>query len=375
MSKKVIILGSSGSIGQNAVQVCQHLGYTVVGLAVGSDTETLKKQIELVSPEYVAVHDEEAALKLQKEVSCTVLVGEEGVCELAQLSADIVVAAIVGTKGIRPVFAALEQGTDVALANKEALVSAGALMMQKAKMKNARIIPIDSEHSALLQCQVGEQKNHIHSLTLTASGGPFLHSSQKQLEQATIDDALNHPTWRMGVKNTIDSSTLMNKGLEVIEAHHLFDLPLEQINVVVHPQSLIHSFVTFVDGSSKAQISPNDMRIPIQYALTFPDRAPGLIQPLNFSQLSTLEFYPPDMDRFPCLQLALHSINEGGSMPCFMNAVNEVLVGQFVQRKIGWIDIGRKLEKLMQGHNSTPLEDIEHVLSIDTDARTRAAEE
>lgn len=373
MSKKVVILGSSGSIGRNAVQVCMHLGYTIVGLAVHSDIETLQKQCALVSPEYVAVYDADAAERLQ--VSCPVLSGEEGICELARLDADIVVGAIVGTKGIRPIFAALEKGTDVALANKEALVSAGTLMMEKARETGARVLPIDSEHSALFQCLVGEDPNHVHSLTLTASGGPFLHSTSSELERITVDDALNHPTWRMGVKNTIDSSTLMNKGLEVIEAHHLFGVPLEQITVVVHPQSLIHSFVSYIDGSSKAQISPNDMRIPIQYALTYPERKPGLVPPLDFHTLSKLEFYPPDMEKFPCLQLALDSISSGGSMPCFMNAANEILVAQFVERKIGWIDIGKKLERLMESHNTQPLEGIDHVLSIDAEARLRALEE
>ncbi len=375
MSKRVIILGSTGSIGKNAAHVCAHLGYNVVGLAVHSNTTALKEQIAACRPEKVAVFDQKAGKALAQEVDCPVLLGEEGVVELAEQKADIVVAAIVGTRGIRPTFAALSQGTTVALANKEALVSAGQILAEKARERNSTLLPIDSEHSALFQCLVGEKKEAIHSLTLTASGGPFYKVPESEIHSITLEDALKHPTWTMGVKNTVDSSTLMNKGLEVIEAHHLFEIPLEKINVVIHPQSLIHSFVNFVDGSSKAQISANDMKIPIQYALTYPERNIGTVKPLDFTQMGTLEFYPPRYDAFPCLRLALESVHVGGTMPCFMNAANESLVAQFAARKIGWADIGKKLERLMTRYSAEPIEDIEHVLSVDAEAKRRAQEE
>lgn len=287
-------------------------------------------------------------------------------------SVAFVVSAIVGSKGILPTLSAIEAGKSVGLANKEVLIAAGELIMRRVKEKGVALIPIDSEHNAIFQCLNGEKMRGVRRIILTASGGPFHKHSEKELERVKLSCALNHPTWKMGKKITIDSSTLMNKGLEVIEAYHLFGVALEQIEVIIHPQSLIHSFVEFIDGSLISQMAEHEMIIPIQYALTHPNRKKGMVPPFDFLKYSKLEFYHPDYSRFPCLKLAYEAAKNGGSMPCYMNAVNEVLVDRFLKGAISWIEIGKKLETLMSRHKASLIDDLETVFAVDREAREEA---
>lgn len=367
--KKVAIIGSTGSIGRNTLKIINHLKdqFKVVGLAAGKNDQLLQQQVEEFNPDLVALYDEE------KATSRGWLSGMEGVCEVAQASgADIVVSAMTGTLGLAPTMAAISAGIDIGLANKEALVSGGALVMEAAKKNNCRILPIDSEHSAIFQCLNGEDEKAISRIILTSSGGPFREKSREELQHATIEQALEHPTWNMGSKITIDSSTLMNKGLEVIEAHWLFGVPLEKIDVVIHPQSIIHSMVEFHDGSIMAQMGIPTMITPIQYALTYPDRQPGILEPFNFAKHQSLEFMIPDRQVFKCLDLAYQAISEGGSMPCFMNAANEILVHRSLAKEILWIEISQKLEKLMQSHRVQEVSSFEEIFEVDILARKEA---
>jgi 1-deoxy-D-xylulose-5-phosphate reductoisomerase len=269
--------------------------------------------------------------------------------------------------------AAIEAGKDIALANKESLVSGGALVMNAVKDRGVSLLPIDSEHSAIFQCLNGESKARVSRLILTSSGGPFRNFSLEQLQAATVDQALCHPTWNMGAKVTIDSSTLMNKGLEVVEAHWLFDMPLEKIDVVIHPQSIIHSMVEFVDGAIMAQMGEPTMIVPIQYAITYPDRPPGLIKPFDFVKNHTLQFFTPDTDRFRCLRLAYESIRHGKSLPCYMNAANEVLVNRCLEKQIAWYEIPTKLEELMVRHSLQNVSSLDDILAVDHEARHEAS--
>jgi len=347
---------------------------SVTALSAHSNIDLLEKQARLFKPELVAVFDHAKALELQKRLpKIPVLAGEEGVkAAAAHPHVDYVVSAIVGSQGIAPTLSAIQAGKTVGLANKEVLISAGELIMSEVRKAGVNLLPIDSEHSALFQCLKGEEKETVRRLILTASGGPFFRHSASELGDITPKCALNHPTWKMGNKVTIDSSTLMNKGLEVIEAHHLFDISIDQIDVVIHPQSLVHSFVEFVDGSLLAQVGEHDMKIPIQYALTYPGRKKGIAPCFDFTKYSKMEFYTPDQDRFRCLALAYEAIKTGGSLPCFMNAVNEVLVERFLKGSITWLDIGQKLEKLMEKHDVQPVADLEALLAIDQEARELA---
>jgi 1-deoxy-D-xylulose-5-phosphate reductoisomerase len=378
MKKKIAIIGSTGSIGNSTIEVVRNLGaenVQIVALAAGSNIDLLEKQAKEFHPELIAVFDEQKAKELKKRLPNTKIVpGIEGVIAAATLSsANLVISAMVGTLGLIPTIEAIKSGKDVALANKEALVSGGALVMSLAKANGVNILPVDSEHSAIFQCLKGEHSQSIRRIILTSSGGPFRSHTSDQLAAVTVDDALNHPTWTMGPKVTIDSSTLMNKGLEVIEAHWLFDTPIEQIDVVIHPQSIIHSMVEYVDGSMLAQMSQPTMLVPIQYAITHPNRSPGLIQPFDFTKHATLQFYQPDTEKFRCLQLAFDSVAEGHSMPCYMNAANEVLVDRFLNQQISWVDISRKLDTLMSHHNKQPIKELGDVLAIDSLARNEAA--
>jgi len=372
--KKISILGSTGSIGKNTLAVSEHLEIEVVGLSAHSNIDLLEQQALKWRPKCIAVFDQQKACELQKRLpEMTVLAGMEGLIAVATIAeADFVVSSIVGARGILPTLKAIEAGKTIGLANKEVLIAAGELMMKAAKKQAVDILPIDSEHSAIFQCLQGECLTGVRRLVLTASGGPFRTHSSEELERITPSSALNHPTWKMGKKVTIDSSTLMNKGLEVIEAKFLFDIPVEKIDVVVHPQSIIHSLVEFIDGSLLSQMGEHDMKIPIQYALTYPKRKKGIVPCFDFEKYSKLEFFSPDLEKFPCLGLAYEAAKEGGTLPCFMNAANEVLVDQFLEGKISWIEIGKKLETLMGSHRALPQESFETLLEVDKEARAMA---
>lgn len=374
--KQITILGSTGSIGQNSLEVIRHLGegYRVVALAVHSQIDRLEQQIHAFNPEVVAVYDEKKALELQARVPhVPVLAGMDGLLAVASHSnTNFVISAMSGTIGLAPTLAAINAGKTIGLANKEALVTGGALVKECANRMNVSLLPIDSEHCAIFQCLQGEKKHDVRRLILTASGGPFRSYTPDQLNNVTVAQALNHPTWKMGPKITIDSSTLMNKGLEVIEAHWLFDIPIEQIEVVIHPQSLVHSMVEFNDLSTIAQISEPSMVLPIQYCLTHPDRHPGLLKPLDLTKARTLEFFPPDITKFRCLALAFEAIRQGGSLPAYMNAANEILVERFLKGEFSWPEIGSKLESLMEKHPIIPIPTHETITAIDSLARQQA---
>ncbi|MES2121781.1 MAG: 1-deoxy-D-xylulose-5-phosphate reductoisomerase [Chlamydiota bacterium] len=379
MGKKISILGSTGSIGENTLNVVRHLGgeLQVVAIAAKSNIDALEKQAREFSPEIIAVYDKEKALVLQKRLPhCKDVGGLEGLIEAACVSsADVVVSAMSGSLGIAPTLEAVESGKTIALANKEVLVIAGEWVMQRARERGVQIIPIDSEHSALFQCMDNHPKEDVRRMILTASGGPFLRLPQENLESVTLEQALAHPNWSMGPKVTIDCSTLMNKGLEVIEAHHLFGIPVEKIEVVIHPQSVIHSMVEWVDGSIMAQMSAPNMIIPIQYALTYPERRQGILPPFDFRKFSKLEFAEANLQQFVCLDLAFQAIRWGGNAPCYLNAANEVLVDRFVQGQIRWVDIPRKLEKLFSAFSPEKYLNLDNIRATDAMAREHALKE
>lgn len=376
MVKRIAILGSTGSIGVNTLNVARHLGdqISVEALAAHSNIELLEQQAREFRPSLIAVYDPvKAQLLRQKLPSFEILSGMAGLKAVAaQSNAKFVVSAIAGTLGLEPTLAAIDAGNHIGLANKEALVSGGSLVMQRAKANNIHILPIDSEHSAIFQCLENENTKSVHRLVLTASGGPFRSFTKEQLSQVTLEQALGHPTWKMGPKVTIDSSTLMNKGLEVIEAYWLFGISLHKIEVIVHPQSIIHSMVEFVDGSLLAQLSTPSMIVPIQYALTYPERQQGSHPYYDFRKHGILEFFPPEPEKFRCLQLAYDAISVGGSMSCYMNAANEVLVQGVLEKRLPWSAIATKLESLMQAHEVRDVDTIEDILEIDKQARNEA---
>jgi 1-deoxy-D-xylulose-5-phosphate reductoisomerase len=375
--KRIAILGSTGSIGESTLKVVRHLGpdqVQVTALAAHSNIDLLERQANEFHPGLIAVYDKEKAALLKKRLpAIEVAAGMEGLKAAASYDqADFVVSAMSGTLGLVPTVSAIEAGKTIGLANKESLVSGGQLLLSLAAKKGVLILPIDSEHSAIFQCMQGENPQHIRRLILTASGGPFRNLSKEELSKVTIDQALRHPTWKMGSKITVDCSTLMNKGLEVIEAHWLFGTPLEKIEVIIHPESIIHSMVEFVDGSIKAQMSEPSMLIPIQYALSYPRRLAGIHKPFDFVQNNSLQFFTPDVDKFRCLKLAFEAVKQGGSLPCYMNAANEILVDRFINRKISWLDIGSKLEDLMSSHPIKQLQTLDDVLEVDREARQEA---
>lgn len=376
--KRIAILGSTGSIGESTLKVARHLGpqeIKVAALAAHSNIELLEKQAKEFQPELIAVYDESKAALLKKRLpGCNILAGMEGVEAAASYAgADFVVSALAGTWGLIPTIAAIKAGKNVGLANKESLVSGGSFVMSLVRKHGVSLIPIDSEHSAIFQCLNGEKLKEVRRLVLTASGGPFYKMSQEELAAVNVDQALRHPNWAMGPKVTIDSSTLMNKGLEVIEAHWLFHMPLEKIEVVIHPQSLIHSLVEYCDGSIIAQLGEPSMLVPIQYALTYPERKRGILPPFDFWKNGTLNFYPPDLDKFRCLRLAFDAIKTGGSLTCYMNAANEVLVQSFLAKKISWSAIAIKLEALMTAHKKVEINSLDDILAIDQEARREAS--
>lgn len=372
--KNLVILGSTGSIGRNTCEVVRSLRerFEIVGLAAKDEVEDILQQVEEFQPRLVALDDGEAAQALRRRVPSTTKVesGLEGLRKVAALDeADLVVCAVVGAVGLMPVFDALSCAKDVALATKEVLVTAGEIVSRLAQKKGRQILPIDSEHSALHQCLRGEEVRKVRRLILTASGGPFSGNAERDLTEVTPAQALRHPRWNMGNKITIDSATLMNKALEVIEAHWLFGIPLEQIDVVIHPESIIHSMVEFVDGAILAQMSEPDMRIPIQYALTYPERLPGHTAPFDFFKNNRLTFSEADAERFPCLRLGREAAETGGTMPTVLNAANEIAVAKFLRGEIRFTDIPRWIEAAMEKHNPIPNPAIEHVLEIDSRVR------
>jgi len=343
--KKILLLGSTGSIGLNTLELVRVFPdkFRIVGLTVNKNIEELEKQIREFSPKFVVVTDQSKAAELKKKIgsSCEVISGEGSLTEITKRGDEynILLSAIVGFAGLEPTIEAIKQQKRIALANKETLVVAGEIIINLCKEYGAELIPVDSEHSAIFQCLTGEDKSYINKLILTASGGPFLNKTLSELENVTVSESLNHPNWKMGSKITIDSATMMNKGLEVIEAYWLFNLPKEKIEIVVHPQSIIHSMVEFIDGSIKAQLSRPDMKLPILYALTYPQRLgfEGVIT--DFKKIGQMTFFEPNFDKFVSLKLAYDVIDEGGTAPCILNAANEIAVEKFLSGKIKFFQI------------------------------------
>jgi 1-deoxy-D-xylulose-5-phosphate reductoisomerase len=380
--KGVAILGSTGSIGCNTLRVIEAFGtrqFRVVALGAGKNIEALADQVATHLPEVVSVENEAAAHDLramlfERNVDLPrIVVGESGLVEVAvHPQTECVVSATVGAVGFVPTLRALEAGKRVALANKETLVMAGELMTRAARNSGAELLPIDSEHNALHQCLRGEKHSEVRRIILTASGGPFRTKNKAEMKVATVSEALRHPTWDMGEKITIDSATLMNKGLEVIEAHWLFGFPPEQIDIVVHPESVVHSMIELVDGSVKAQMGVTDMRHAIQYALTYPERHSCDLPALDLTSLSVLHFEAPDHERFPCIRLAYESLEAGGTLPATMNAANEEAVEAFIDSRICLTDIPQVIKTVMEGHSVKPLSDIDTVLEADRAARVKA---
>ena len=381
-STGVAILGSTGSIGCNSLRVVESLGsrrMRVVGLAAGSNVERLADQVAAHLPEVVSVDSETAAHDLrarlfERDIDLPrIVTGEAGLVEVAtHPQADCVISATVGAVGFVPTLRALEAGKRVALANKETLVMAGELMTQAARKSGAELLPIDSEHNALHQCLRGERPHEVRRIVLTASGGPFRTKDKAEMKQATVAEAMRHPTWTMGAKITIDSATLMNKGLEVIEAHWLFGFGPEQIDIVVHPESVVHSMIEMIDGSVIAQMGVTDMRHAIQYALTYPERHECQLPPLDLTAISGLHFESPDLDRFPCIALAYRALRAGGTLPAAMNAANEEAVCAFIDEKICLTEIPEIIEAVMDAHQNQPARDIETILEADRNARLAA---
>jgi 1-deoxy-D-xylulose-5-phosphate reductoisomerase len=378
--KRIVILGSTGSIGSSTLDVVSRFPdrFQIVGLAAGSNDQILEDQIRTFQPKVVALSCPDAAKRLRARVGnvqVEVLDGEPGLCEVARFpQCDLVISAIVGGAGLKPTLSAIQAGRQVALANKEPMVMAGQLMQQEAHKHGVTIFPIDSEHSAIFQSMEGHRKVDIRRVVLTASGGPFWDWPATDFEDITPEQALKHPNWKMGAKITTDSATLMNKGLEVIEARWLFDLPASQIDVVIHRESIIHSLVEYCDGSVISQLGHPDMRTPISYAMNYPERVPLHPPLLDLGKIGKLTFFPPDTEKFPCLQLAYDALAGGAGLPATLNAANEVAVHAFLNNQIAFLDIPKVIKETMAAYCPTPLSTIEEVLDVDQWAR-RTAEE
>ena len=376
--RSIVLLGATGSIGRSACRVAADFPdrVRIVGMSGFSNMEHLAAAANHLRPAVLAVPDERSAADLRTRLAYEpreILTGEEGLCRLASIEeADMVLVAIVGTGGLRPTFAALEAGKDVALASKEVLVVAGELVMAAAARRGCRILPVDSEHNAIFQCLEARDPAHVKKLILTASGGPFRTWPEDKLRSVTREEALRHPTWRMGEKITIDSATLFNKGLEMIEAHWLFGVDIARVEVVIHPQSIVHSMVEFVDGSVLAQMSHSDMRFPIQYAFTWPDRVSGSLPPLEFAKLGRLDFEEPRYDVFPALDLARQAAERGGAMPAVLNAANEVAVAEFLASRIAFPRIWETVAEVLDQTADIPLTDLDGLLGADCAARKLA---
>ncbi|MGL4913820.1 MAG: 1-deoxy-D-xylulose-5-phosphate reductoisomerase [Romboutsia sp.] len=374
--KNISILGSTGSIGTQTLDVVRNNKdrFKVIAISANRSVDLLIKQIDEFNPKFVAVFDEESAIELKKRIpkklDIEVLSGMDGLVKISTLEeVDVVLTAVVGMIGLVPTMEAIKAKKTIALANKETLVTAGELVMSEAKKNNVDILPVDSEHSAIFQCLNGENKEEIEKIILTASGGPFRGKTKEELINVTKREALKHPNWDMGQKISIDSSTLMNKGLEVIEAKWLFDVNVEDIDVVVHPQSIIHSMVQFKDSSVISQMGCPDMRLPIQYALTYPKRLDNDFERLNLSKVGTLTFENPDMDTFPCLRLAFDALKLGGTYPAALNSANEVLVNEFLNDKIGFYDIPYYIEETLKNHKNRINATLEDILEVDKETR------
>ncbi len=370
--KKIAILGSTGSIGTQTLDVVRSNGdIEVLGISAGKNIDKLEEQIREFSPKLAAVWDEEKARELAvrtKDTNTRIVAGMDGLLELASMEgSEILVTAIVGMLGIRPTIEAIRAGKDIALANKETLVTAGHLIMPMAREYGVRILPVDSEHSAIFQALNGEYRKEIHKLLITASGGPFRGRKRKDLEKVTLQDTLKHPNWVMGQKITVDSATLVNKGLEVMEARWLFDVTLDQIQVVVQPQSVIHSMVEFEDGGIIAQLGTPDMRLPIQYALYYPHRRYLDGERLDFAKLGSITFEEPDMDTFLGLPMAIRAAEEGGSMPTVFNASNELAVKKFLRQEIGFLDIYEIIGQSMERHKKIENPDLDEILATENE--------
>ncbi len=380
MIKKIAILGSTGSIGISTLKVVQKLKplFQVVGLTANRNVKVLAQQIKTFKPKLAAIMDESLVAELKRLVKGTstkILGGEEGVIAVAgESGADLVLTAIVGAAGLKPTLMAIQKGKDIALANKETMVMAGEVVTQAAKKSGSKILPVDSEHCAVFQCLAGAPPLYeIHKVILTASGGPFRNLDQKKFHQITLKQALNHPTWRMGPKITIDSATLMNKGLEVIEAHFLFNIPFNQIDIVIHPESIVHSLVEFIDGSVLAQLGTTDMQIPIQYAMTYPARANAPVKRLDLSQIAQLNFQKPDLKKFQCVNLAYEAGKKGGTFPAVLNAANEVAVSRFLKGEIAFTSIPKIIDKVLTKYRPLTNGNLDGILLADRWARVEAA--
>ena len=405
--KRVVVLGATGSIGESALKVARDIPerMEIVGLTANSNAEKLAATANQIRPESLCLVDETKIEILRRglEYKPRIFSGEVGLCEIACLTnADMVLIAIVGTGGLRPALAAIEAGKDLAVASKEILVMAGEIVMREARDKSVQVLPVDSEHNAIFQCLEGKRStpnaesstldvgrsprrspstaeagwtldvSDVRRIILTASGGPFRETPAKQLVDVTVEQALKHPTWNMGPKITIDSATLFNKGLEMIEAHWLFGVEMKRVEVVIHPQSIVHSMVEFADGSTLAQLSHSNMCFPIQYAVTWPDRVPNTLPPLDFSKLSKLEFFTPRYHDFPALKLARRAGETGGTLPAVMNAANEIAVAAFLDRQVRFPQIWQTVEEVMNRHASVAHPDLDAILRADQWAREEA---
>jgi 1-deoxy-D-xylulose-5-phosphate reductoisomerase len=375
--KNVVILGSTGSIGKNTLQVLSNFSdrFSVFGLSTNTNVKLLEEQIKLFGPRMAVVTDEKSFQYFPRNYDIEILYGTDGLKRLASHpQVDLVINALVGSVGLLPSLEALESGKNLAIANKESLVMAGKLLIGKAQKKGAEILPIDSEHSAIKQCLLSGTKQEVKRLILTASGGPFLMKSKEELKEIEVKEALSHPTWEMGKKITIDSATLMNKGLEVIEAHWLFGIPPDRIEVLIHPQSIVHSMVEFVDGSVIAQMSVPDMKLPIQYALFYPQRVFSNNTSLDLAKAGQLTFLEPEYDKFPCLGFAYQALKMGGTAPTVLNAANEVAVETFLTGGIGFIDIQKIVHETLRGHQTKPNPSLDDIINADNWTRQRAKE-
>jgi 1-deoxy-D-xylulose-5-phosphate reductoisomerase len=375
--KRVVILGATGSIGESTLKVARDIPerIEIVGLAANSNAEKLAAAANETRAQSVCLVDETKIDALQRALAYKprIFAGQKGLLEIACLTnAEMVLVAIVGTGGLRPALAAIETGKDLAVASKEILVMAGEIVMREARDNDVNVLPVDSEHNAIFQCLEGKSSLDIRRIVLTASGGPFRETPRKDFNSITPEQALKHPTWNMGPKITIDSATLFNKGLEMIEAHWLFGVEMKRVEVVIHPQSIVHSMVEFADGSTLAQLSYSNMCFPIQYAVTWPDRVPNTLPPLDFSKLSRLEFFAPRYDDFPALNLARRAGETGGTLPAVMNAANEVAVAGFLDRQVRFPDIWQIVEEVMNRHTPVAHPDLDAILQADQWARKEA---
>jgi 1-deoxy-D-xylulose-5-phosphate reductoisomerase len=375
MMKNISVLGSTGSIGRSSLEVIDKFShrFKVVGLAAGRNTQLLEKQVEKFRPKIVSLERKEEAEDLRRKFrgkSIKVTFAQEGAEEVASFSEnDIVISAITGINGLRPTLAAVQEGKKVALANKESMVVAGPLIQDMISKFGAQLIPVDSEHSGVFQCLAKEEMGNVKKVILTASGGPFFSKSSSEMNDITLEEALNHPRWKMGKKVTIDSATLMNKGLELIEARWLFGLEPRQLGILIHPQSIVHSLVEMSDGSVLAQLGPTDMKLPIQYALTYPERENSLLPSLDLSEIKALEFYEVNVEKFPIIKLARLALEEGDSFPIALNAANEVVVSAFLEQRIKFMDISDVVTEIVENHQKRKAQSLEDIFDVDRETR------